>query len=345
MSDTKDFSKILNRIFFIIGIGLLLHLIFLLSTIDSKSFSLLYRLKFYHYLLITCCAFGPWIGHSFRIVLWSRFFKHPISFKNAFSIVMANDIGSAIAPTIVGGGPMKLGLLVSKGVPAPKATFMVLLSASEDLFFYGFGIVFAFIYMKGIIAHFVERLVSNTPVIIAIVIAIILLFVFKKTTNSLTRNIFSQFPDSWSQKIDKMKEGVKHYFSEIGSTYRTLFKEGKLLLFFSLIILFLQWFSKFTILAVILSSLGVKFTFFDIYIKQWIIWMSMLIVPTPGASGGAEASFLLLFKNQLSGDLPNLIVSTWRFFTYYFILILSVVLFNVLNRLNNTPKIKKTAPV
>lgn len=49
----------------------------------------------------------------------------------------------------------------------------------------------------------------------------------------------------------------------------------------------------------------------------------------PGSSGGAEAAFLILFKDNLTGDIQNLVVSTWRFFTYYFILILSVIIFNI----------------
>jgi len=100
-------------------------------------------------------------------------------------------------------------------------------------------------------------------------------------------------------------------------------------LLLSVLILFFQWFTKFTILAFILHSLNIHFSWFDMYIKQWIVWMSMLVIPTPGSSGGAEAAFLILFKDNLTGDLQNLVVSTWRFFTYYFILILSVIIFNI----------------
>ena len=125
MNKEKDYNKIINRLFILIGIGLLLHAIFLAYTIDPKSFELLYRIKWYYLVLITILAISPWIGHAFRIVMESVA-DYPISFKSAFAIVVANDIGAAITPTAVGGGPVKIGMLVNKG------------HASTQGYFYGF---------------------------------------------------------------------------------------------------------------------------------------------------------------------------------------------------------------
>lgn len=330
MNKEKDYNKIINRLFILIGIGLLLHAIFLAYTIDPKSFELLYRIKWYYLVLITILAISPWIGHAFRIVMWSRWLDYPISFKSAFAIVMANDIGAAITPTAVGGGPVKIGMLVNKGMPAPKATFMVLLSATEDIIFYGTGIVLTLLYMHHVIEQLGAYLLKHSYWLIGLSIFFLAVVLGWKTVKLIFKKILSYFPVSWQLRLSRFNDGLRHYFSDIGQTYLDVVKTGKWRLAVSILILFFQWFTKFTILAIILISLGIPFTWFDMYIKQWIIWMGMLIIPTPGASGGAEAAFLVLFKGSLSGDLPNLIVSTWRFFTYYFILILSVILFNML---------------
>ncbi|MFN8319994.1 MAG: flippase-like domain-containing protein [Saprospiraceae bacterium] len=330
MNKEKDYNKIINRLFILIGIGLLLHAIFLAYTIDPKSFELLYQIKWYYLVLITILAISPWIGHAFRIVMWSRWLDYPISFKSAFAIVMANDIGAAITPTAVGGGPVKIGMLVNKGMPAPKATFMVLLSATEDIIFYGTGIVLTLLYMHHVIEQLGAYLLKHSSLLIGLSIFLLAIILGWKTVKLIIKKILSYFPESWQLRLSRFNAGLRHYFSDIGQTYLDVVKTGKWRLAVSIIILFYQWFTKFTILAIILISLDIPFTWFDMYIKQWIIWMGMLIIPTPGASGGAEAAFLVLFKGSLSGDLPNLIVSTWRFFTYYFILILSVILFNML---------------
>ncbi|MBK8701973.1 MAG: flippase-like domain-containing protein [Saprospiraceae bacterium] len=332
MEKEKDYHKIINRLFILIGVGLLVHVIFLLYTIDPKTFTLLYKIKWPYLVLITFLAICPWLGHAYRIVMWSKFLEYPIGFRTAFGIVMANDLGAAITPTAVGGGPIKLGMLVNKGMPAPKATFMVLLSATEDIIFYGCGIALTFVYMQDLIGRVFHYLYTHSIWMITFIALIVLPIVFRKKLWQFMGWIKNKMSEGWQAKLDRSKQSLKHYFSDIGQTYMDVIKTGKWRLLLSVLILFFQWFTKFTILAIILISLGIEFTWFDMYIKQWIIWMGMLVIPTPGASGGAEAAFLLLFKDSMSGDLPNLIVSTWRFFTYYFVLIISVVLFNLMNR-------------
>jgi uncharacterized membrane protein YbhN (UPF0104 family) len=56
----------------------------------------------------------------------------------------------------------------------------------------------------------------------------------------------------------------------------------------------------------------------------------MLFIPTPGASGGAEASFLLIFGKSIPSEISFLIVSIWRFFTYYYVLIACVILYTTI---------------
>lgn len=330
MRKERDYHKIINKLFLLIGIGLLLHAVFLTLTIDPASLKLLFKIKWYYLLLITLLAMCPWFGHAIRIMMWSRFLDFPVNFKSAFAIVMSNDIGAAITPTAVGGGPVKVGMLVNKGMPAPKATFMALLSATEDLIFYGTGIIFTLLYMHDLIEQFGNYLIRHSSLLYSLALVIIAMIIFKKQISAGIRKIILKLPYNWQEKLNRLNNSLSHYFSDIGYTYLSVIKTGKWRLLASMLILFFQWFSKFTILAIILASLDIPFTWFDMYIKQWIVWMSMLIVPTPGASGGAEAAFLLLFNDNLEGDLTNLIVSTWRFFSYYFILILSVIFFNLL---------------
>ncbi len=65
--------------------------------------------------------------------------------------------------------------------------------------------------------------------------------------------------------------------------------------------------------------------------QEWVIFVTMLFIPTPGATGGAEASFLLIFGKSIPSDISFLVVSVWRLFTYYFILLMAVVLYTVLS--------------
>ena len=98
MNKEKDYNKIINRLFILMGIGLLLHAIFWLTIGDPKSFELLYQIKWYYLVLITILHIAldrTYLSHcDVESLAWTT----PISFKSAFAIVMANDIGAAITP-------------------------------------------------------------------------------------------------------------------------------------------------------------------------------------------------------------------------------------------------------
>lgn len=313
------------------------HLIFLLSTTGSESFSLIKKMKLWYLIPITFFAMGPWLGHTLRVMLWSRFVKEAVSFKDSFSVILANDIGSAVAPASVGGGPIKLGMLMAKGMTAPKATFLVLLSTTEDLVFYAIGIIVAFSYMGQNLSIF-DGIMGNLGPLFILIFVFTFLFLFSgKVRNRFFKFINYISKGIWKNKIENIENKLNHYFSDIKGAYLSILKDGKLRLLLSIGLLFFQWFSKFTIFILILKALDIPFEWLHIYIKQWIIFMTTLLIPTPGGSGGAEAGFLLMFKDQLGGTMSKVLVTTWRFFSYYFILILAVLLFNILNK----PLLKK----
>jgi uncharacterized protein (TIRG00374 family) len=114
---------------------------------------------------------------------------------------------------------------------------------------------------------------------------------------------------------------------ETKSTLKLILEKGKLTFLLSFFILIVQWFAKFSILTIILFALGIDVSFINIYLRQWLVWLTMIFIPTPGATGGAEASFYLLFGPSIPSDVIALIVSTWRFFTYYFIMLSAVLIY------------------
>ena len=155
-----NFAKIINRLFLFIGFGIVAHLCFLLYTTDRHTFSELNKLKPIYLVLISLCALGPWVGHTLRIMIWSKFVDSPLSFKDSLSVVVSNDVGAALTPTAVGGGPIKLAMLISKGMQSSKATFLVLLSATEDLVFYATGIILSFVFMKQNVDKIIHAMAS-----------------------------------------------------------------------------------------------------------------------------------------------------------------------------------------
>lgn len=327
-----DFKKIINGLIIFIGVGILCHLAFLYFTVEGDITADLKKLKWYYLLPLSILALMPTVFHALRLFVWSRFVKHPLKFKDALTVIISNDLGSALTPTIIGGGPVKLGMLISKGMSASKATFLVLLSATEDVVFYAIGIILSLYYMHDTLGVFLDSLAEKKIIFYSIIGVVIALIILPRFGVHIPSLINKSLPNVLSRRLSNFGDKVNESLSNLWNAYKDIFKRGKLLFLFSLTFLFLQWMAKFTILAILLHAVGIDFTLFEVYIKQWILTMGLLFVPTPGASGGAEAAFVLMFGDLMTGDILKVIMSAWRFFTYFFMMFTSVVIFQFIGR-------------
>jgi uncharacterized membrane protein YbhN (UPF0104 family) len=61
-------------------------------------------------------------------------------------------------------------------------------------------------------------------------------------------------------------------------------------------------------------------------VLQVFVFALMTLVPTPGAAGGAEVMFSLMYSSFLPAGTIGLVTAGWRFLTFYFLLLLAAVL-------------------
>ncbi len=332
-------SSILNKLIIVISIGIVGHLIFLLSTTDREILVQTSQLSFPYVISICGLLMIPWLGHSIRLVLWTSFLKQPLRFSSAFKIAVTTDLGSAVTPTLIGGGPIKLGLLLAKGYSAAKASTLILLNAVEDLSFYIIGLVLCFWIAQDSMSIFIYGITDfiwkQRWVLISLVILLVTgSLILKKQGRSLSDFFIDMLPYRLQLKLRNIYIKISESVSELQSIIKFIFKKGKLTFSLSLLILITQWFSKFSVLLILLLALDIDFTWYLIYIKQWLVWLTMIIVPTPGASGGAEAAFYLIFEDSISNDILNLVTSIWRFFTYYYVLFTALAFFQLFSLLD-----------
>ena len=339
-----SFQKIIKRLILLIGLGILFHLAYILYSSDRAALSQLSKIHGGYLIAICVLALMPWTLHAIRLIIWSQFVGQRLSFRDALAVIIGNDLGSALTPTVVGGGPIKLAMLIQKGLPSVQATFLVLLSATEDLVFYGMGFLLASYYLQSHIMGILYAFWEQWPIILGIVAVTLLFFFVRKLVPISKRMMPNLISDIWKERIQTWKAKFKASLKEIGQTYQRVWREGKFRFLISLTLLFLQWISKFSILALILLALDVHLPYLEIIIKQWLIWISMLFIPTPGATGGAEAAFFLMFEDSIDSNIIPISTSVWRFFTYYYFMFVSILLFQVLNGKSKSPSIVSSVP-
>lgn len=327
MKNDTSLSKIFNKLIIIISIGILAHLLFLLLTTDRSSLAHLAKLKLPYILLILGLIMVPWLGHALRMVLWSSFLQFPIRYTQAFRIAVTADLGAAITPTIIGGGPIKLGLLMQRGMSAGKAGTLTLLGTLEDFIMYSIAFLSGCYFLKDtildIFTSFGNYVKSNALVFLSLVFIIILIYLlFKKILKKALRKYI---PQNILSSARNFKATFSKNLQELRSSMLLILRKAKLRFLLSFLIMLTQWVAKFTVLIVVLSALQLQFDTLQMYLQQWLVYLSMIFVPTPGATGGAEASFYLIFNGEIEDKLLPLIISVWRFFTYYCIMFFSIV--------------------
>ena len=335
MSSKKlDFKKIINRLVLFIGLGVAVHIVFVLSTTERSLLDYLTKLSFGHLALISVLMFMPWAAYALRIMIWAHYFKEKILYSDALRVVITSDLASALTPTAVGGAPAKAALLLNRGFAGPTVGFILTYGVLEDIVFYSTGLVMAAIFSTGLLTNIgtglYSFLQSNTLVItsVTVVIALYIMMIKMDLVPSMFK-INTYLPQKWKDFVANVQKKWSQSVDGMKANFSSVWANGKLSMVASLGLLFVQWFSKFSVLLVILNAFHVDFDTIQLYIRQWVVFVTMLFIPTPGASGGAEASFLVIFGKSIPKELSFLIVSVWRLFTYYFLL-LSAVAFYIL---------------
>ncbi len=337
MSSVKlNFKRILNRLILFVALGVAAHIIFVLSTTERSLLNHLTELSFLHLLVILILIVCPWLGYAFRIRMWSSFLNEKISYADAVRVVVTADVASALSPTAVGGAPVKAALLLNRGYAHGSVGFMLTYGVIEDIIFYTTGIVLAGFFSTGLLTDIwfqFSSFISENKNVIGISIGLIFLYIFMIRMDFIPNylKITHYLPQRFKHMLSSAKEKFSKSLKEMRYNFTLVLQHGKLRMIVSFTVLLLQWMAKFSVLLVILHAFGIDFEAIQIYIRQWVIFVTMLFIPTPGASGGAEASFLLIFGDSIPRDIEFLVVSVWRLFTYYFILLMAVLLYTILS--------------
>ena len=96
----------------------------------------------------------------------------------------------------------------------------------------------------------------------------------------------------------------------------------------------------YSLLFVLEGVTGVSIPFLEVIITYVILWQVVFYVPTPGASGGVEGAFSLVYSG-LTGAVGSTVIAVfvWRLATYYLLLLFDGFVYALLGgRGNGGPK-------
>lgn len=275
------------------------------------------------------------IAYMWRIRILTGY---SLSWRKAFQVIMLWEFASSVTPSVVGGSVVALFIVRKEGFSMGKTTSIVMVTALLDELFYIIMVPLVLL-IAGTTNLFVSEgtffFMSARMGMIGIFI-IGYLFILTLTT-IITLGVFIN-PQGFKRVLVKLTfiPFLKRWRSvavrtgdEIISTSEEF--RGKSFLFWlkAFGATFISWTARFWVVNVlIIAFTGEVYNQFIIYARQLVMWVILLISPTPGSSGTAEY-FFPLFLGEFTSGFSDVVAVSWRMISYYPYLFIGVIVLPV----------------
>jgi len=319
-------SKLLNknRIYLAIFIGLSISVYLAYSEVNKADFisswqtiEFTFNTFLYLFLAIIMMLFRD-LGYVLRI---RQLTERKLNWLQSIKVILMWEFASAVSPGVVGGSAVAMFILKKEKINLGKSTAIVFTTTLLDNLFYviAIPIIIGFIEINQLLPATLHDYLNQFWIGYVMLMSVTLLlffslFVHPQLIQSLLI-LVSKLPF-----LSRFKKMAKKTGTDIIVASKIL--KGKPMLFWVKLMsaTILSWTSRFLVVNFILMAF-VKLTYQTnvlIFAKQLVMWLILLVSPTPGGSGIAE----YLFSTFLGEFLPisTLVVLTsilWRLISYY----------------------------
>ena len=270
-------------------------------------------------------AFICMVGRDFFYMLRIRILtKEMITWKNSFHVIMLWEFASALAPGVMSGATVAMFILHREKIPMGRSTAIIIITALMDNLFYVLLIPVVFLFISQAYL-FPDSLGGSKSVQwvfwigfgIKVVLCLFLfssIFLFPKLTSNFLSGVFKlPFLKKWHSKAVKTSEEIEVSSKELKS-------ESKVFWLKAIGATFASWTCRYLVINCILNAfLNLNFlNNIQILGKQLVLWLLMMVSPTPGGSGIAEYAFgQLLADFSDSALLITGLAILWRLISYF----------------------------
>ena len=263
------------------------------------------------------------VAYMYRIRLLT---DKQLSWRKSFDVIMLWEFGSSVTPSVVGGSALALFIVNREGINFGKTTAIVLTTSLLDELFYvimvpiiiiiaGTNNLFnsnsSFAFFNSDFGSFGVFLIGYIFILILISIILYGIFINPRGLKMLLIKIFKlRYLRRWL--ISAAKTG-----DDLIMTSREM--KGKSIWFWVKAFgsTFISWTARFWVVNVLILAFLPVNNHFLIYARQLVMWVILLISPTPGGSGIAEFIFSdFLGEFIIPGLAPGLAL-LWRLMSFY----------------------------
>ncbi|MBD3170714.1 MAG: flippase-like domain-containing protein [candidate division Zixibacteria bacterium] len=316
-----NFSRILKILSILIPAAIAGNVIYIFAASEPEILNNLTNYKLSYLFLAAVMVFMPWITNSIRTWLWSRVYGCKLSSSRALKSTIAAEIGSAATPTMVGGGYVKLFFLIKYGFTPGQATLTMLLGSLEDGVFFGIALPLALVITRAWDNEYVlkaaDALLEYLPLVALGVVALLIAVLIINRLRLRKSEKASQTDYSIKAVLSRVLKKLKNYISDFFTATKFVWNNGKGTFIINAILGGIGWCGRYGAISALVIGLGYQADPILFFLLQWVVFTTMTMIPTPGAVGGAEVSFGLIYSGLIPGAVIPVITGAWRFITFY----------------------------
>ena len=253
-----------------------------------------------------------------------------ISWRHSFDVVMLWEFASSITPSIVGGSAIALFIVNKEGISMGRTTAIVMITAMLDELFYitMVPIVILVIGIDNLFigdAGFLMNLGGKQAFIFGYIFILILTLLITLAV-FIGPNWFKKFLVGLASLpfLRRWKNKAVQTGDDIITTSKEM--KGKSFMFWTKAFgaTVFSWSARFWVVNALIMAFRTspdQFTYigdqFLIYGRQLVMWVILLVSPTPGGSGVAEYAFPIFLGEFIPMGLETALGLLWRLFSYY----------------------------
>ncbi|MEN2280702.1 lysylphosphatidylglycerol synthase transmembrane domain-containing protein [Algoriphagus sp. SE2] len=329
--DNKKIFQTLNpnKVWFpvIIGLGIVFAMFYFDPSINAETLNVVFDASLIWIFLAILVILFRDAGYVYRI---REITDRHLSWGRAIYVIILWEFASAVTPSVVGGTAVAIFILNKEGIKLGKAIAYVMVTAILDNLFFVIGAPIILFFAKGNIfpeSKVLETQLQNSMEAIfwisyalyatySLIMAAALFYrprVFKWV-------LIKIFSIKW---LRKWKYDAHEYGNQIIEASNEL--TGKSFKYWLPIVIatIFIWSSRYLMLNALISAfvpLNIN-EHIIVFARQVIMWIVMMISPTPGSSGTAEFFFAQFFTQFLT-KYTFVTSILWRLLSYYPYLIL-----------------------
>lgn len=271
------------------------------------------------------------LGYIFRMRVLS---DGHLNWRQSFNVTLLWEFASALSPSVVGGSGVAMFIIGREGIALGRATAIVLVTALMDELFYVIMVplVFVLVGMDDLFPEQLDNAFWGLPIksifwigysFILALVGLIFYGVFFRPRAfkfALLQVFRLRFLRRWRPQVIKVGDDIALTSVEL---------RGKPTRFWALAFgsTIFSWASRFLVINFIAAAFFSVDDHLLLYARQLVMWVILLISPTPGGSGVAEVAFSGFFSDLLPTiGFIGVIAIIWRLFSYYLYLFIGVVI-------------------